>query len=142
MIDARHHSSFHHHPQDHPNGRTHLLAEVQRRAPADGMVFLTKESNEVIIDILETINPSLAKKILSRFSGDRQKVLLSEFPPTLSGQWEKNQTYPEGTVGGFMDPVVGTFQGGTRVRDAIEQLRQETQAAFITYGYVIDGEKN
>lgn len=41
-------------------------------------------------------------------------------------------------VGMMMTPPVGIFKPDQTVAEAVEQLRAETQTAFITYGYVVD----
>jgi magnesium transporter len=38
----------------------------------------------------------------------------------------------------IMSPPVGVFRGGMSVAETVEQLRELTRAAFITYGYVVD----
>ncbi|HET9428975.1 MAG TPA: magnesium transporter [Allosphingosinicella sp.] len=41
-------------------------------------------------------------------------------------------------TGELMSPPVGVFRGDMSVAETIEQLRERTRAAFITYGYVTD----
>src|SRR5688500_12600400 len=41
-------------------------------------------------------------------------------------------------TGDLMSPPVGIFRGEMTVAETIEQLRELTRAAFITYGYVTD----
>src|SRR5688500_9920669 len=41
-------------------------------------------------------------------------------------------------TGEIMSPPVGVFRGEMTVAETIEQLRELTRAAFITYGYVTD----
>ena len=41
-------------------------------------------------------------------------------------------------TGDLMSPPVGIFRGEMTVAETIEQLRELTRAAVITYGYVTD----
>ncbi len=42
------------------------------------------------------------------------------------------------TVGDMMSPPIGVFRAEMTVAETIEQLREQTQTALITYGYVTD----
>jgi len=52
----------------------------------------------------------------------------------------RNQEYPEDSVGWLMEPPVAVFRPQMTVRETIEALRVLTKKAFITYGYVTDGQ--
>jgi len=73
-----------------------LLTEVERRAPSDAMLFLGQETDAIIAKVLSMINPSMAMKILQRFSEDPRQAILPQTPSQCRKQWERAQHYPEG----------------------------------------------
>lgn len=99
---------------------------------------LQPQDDEVIVAVLLRINPAIAQEILAGFKPERRQHIIAVAPERTHDQWLKNQEYPAGTIGQLMDPPLGTFQIGTKVSDAIEQIRELVKKAFITYGYVLD----
>lgn len=74
-----------------------LLTEVERPAPSGAMLFLSQETDAVIANVLATINPSLAMKILQGFPEDRRQAILPQTPSQCREQWGRAQRYPEGS---------------------------------------------
>jgi magnesium transporter len=76
--------------------------------------------------------------LLPRFDAARRAAILKAVTPDQREQWLHNQHYPKSVVASLMEPVVATFAPSTTVREAVAQLREMVQHAFITYGYVVD----
>ncbi|ANU08711.1 magnesium transporter [Paraurantiacibacter namhicola] len=56
----------------------------------------------------------------------------------VNGELDADTDFETTTIGSLMSPPVGIFKPDQTVAQAVEQLRAETQTAFITYGYVTD----
>ena len=52
----------------------------------------------------------------------------------------RNTAYPSHTIGSMMEPALAVFRPEMTVAETIAQLRTLIKSAFITYGYVTDGE--
>jgi magnesium transporter len=50
----------------------------------------------------------------------------------------KAEIRSQATTGEYMKPPVGVFRRETTIAETVEQLREMTREAFITYGYVTD----
>jgi magnesium transporter len=123
---------------DHVAG---LWSEVERRAPPDAAILLNKEDPKVITQVLKLVRPRFALKILQGFPKDLRKRMLPDISQALSSQLTGKNPYKAGTIGSLMEPPVGMFRPEMTVQNAVEQLREEIKTSFITYGYVVDGEK-
>ena len=64
--------------------------------------------------------------------------MLHAVAPEVALQWQRNQTYPQGTIGRLMEPAYAVFHPAMTVAQTVERLRDLIKTAFITYGYVID----
>ena len=119
---------------------TDLAREVAERGPADAARLLSAYSDEVIVEVLQLLNPSKAQDILAKFYARRHNTVLAAAPPEVRQQWLRNEEYPENTVGRLMEPAGAIFYPYTTVSEAIEQLRHLVQATFITYVFVVTHE--
>lgn len=117
-----------------------LVTEVEQSSPAHAVQLLLEQSDQMIAEVLQALNHSLALKILARFKKDRKKAILAALPPARSEQWAMNLHYPANTVGRLMERPVGQFAPDVTVKQAVEQLRKMVKEAFITYGYVTDAQ--
>lgn len=59
-------------------------------------------------------------------------------PPELAAHWRAWWEYPEDTIGHLMEPPVAVFSPEVTVAQAVEELRELTKKAFITYGFTAD----
>jgi magnesium transporter len=116
-----------------------LAADAVHCAPHEAAEFLAKETDPTVLAVLEIINPHLAQQILTAFDVERRKALLAAAPAVKAQQWATNQKYPEDSVGRIMEHPFAIFRPHMTVAETIEDLRQLTKKAFITYGYVTDG---
>jgi magnesium transporter len=115
-----------------------LATEVEQSGPVAAVELLMQEPDQVISEVLQTLNHSLALKILARFKKDRKRAILSLVPSPRGEQWAMNLPFPVNTVGRLMERPVGLFRPELTVREAVEQLRTMVKESFITYGYVTD----
>jgi magnesium transporter len=113
-----------------------LSVEVTRHGPTEAAALLSSRTDEVIADVLETVNPGVARDILEAMPEERQKAILDEFTRERSRQWTLNETFAEGSVGRLMDPPVGIFGPERTVAEAVAELRELVKGAFITYAFI------
>jgi magnesium transporter len=117
-----------------------LLSEVSHRGPRDAAQVLNEQSDAIVAEVLRRINPDKAVQILWNFTDEKRSAVLAAAAPEWAAQWQRNHNYPENTIGRIMDPPVGVFPPEMAVAAAIEQIRELVKRAFITYGFVTDGE--
>jgi magnesium transporter len=115
-----------------------LQARILELGSHEAAEALQKENNETQVEILSRLNPSVVHDILDHYGPAQREHLMSAVAPDIAQQWNRNQTYPEGTVGRLMVPPVAIFRPETTVAETIEKLRELVKAALITYGFVID----
>jgi magnesium transporter len=118
-----------------------LIREVSRRAPLDGMTLLESHPDTIVGAVLSRLTPSLALTVLANFSDERQPRIAGELPDLTRAQWNRNQQYPEDSVGRAMEPPVGMLAAGLTAAEAVTQLRQLDKDHHITYGYVTDSQE-
>jgi magnesium transporter len=117
-----------------------LLGEVSHRGPRDAAQVLNEQPADLIAEVLRRINPDKAVQILWNFTEEKRSAVLAAAAPEWAAQWQRNHNYPADTIGRIMDPPVGVFPPDMAVPAAIEQIRELVKRAFITYGFVTDGE--
>jgi magnesium transporter len=115
-----------------------LVAAVQRRAPLDAFALLDREPDETVAAVLARLPQAFATQVLLRFPEERQAAIVPEVSGELGEQWSLNLEFPEDSVGRLMSEPAGVFRPDTRVREAIEQIRELSRTVFITYAYVTD----
>jgi magnesium transporter len=115
-----------------------LVAVVQRRAPLDAFALLDREPDETVAAVLARLPQAFATQVLLRFPEERQAAIVPEVSGELGEQWSLNLEFPEDSVGRLMSEPAGVFRPDTRVREAIEQIRELSRTVFITYAYVTD----
>ncbi|HCN29296.1 MAG TPA: magnesium transporter [Verrucomicrobiales bacterium] len=117
-----------------------LSDDLTRRAPYDAADHLSEVPPVEAATALIEVNPMLAQQILSEMGERKRCEVLAAAPVDKARQWMRNQEYPEDSVGWLMEPPVAVFRPQMTVRETIEALRVLTKKAFITYGYVTDGQ--
>ncbi|HXG29233.1 MAG TPA: magnesium transporter [Nevskiales bacterium] len=115
-----------------------LVAAVQRRAPLDAFALLDREPDETVAAVLARLPQAFATQVLLRFPEERQAAIVPEVSGELGEQWSLNLEFPEDSVGRLMSEPAGVFRPDTRVREAIEQIRELARTVYITYAYVTD----
>ena len=118
--------------------RRKLTQEAKLRPPNEAASLLAEHPAAETAAVLMELNPGFAQDILSELAAGFRHEVFSAAPPEITRQWERNQAYPQGTIGRMMDPAYAVFRPETTVSEAIEQLRALVRTRFITYGYVTD----
>jgi magnesium transporter len=80
----------------------------------------------------------MAVRVLSCLSNARQLQLVPLLSKDLGTHLDQNISYPEGSVGRFMESAHAVFSPDVLVTDAVEQIRPIADALQVTYAYVTD----
>ena len=88
--------------------RKALLAELPQRPAHEAVRLLKNKPSDFIVKLLLELNPGTVQDLLSEFSKKQLDQVLSAAPPELAKQWVRNQSYPEGSIGRLMEPVLGS----------------------------------
>ena len=115
-----------------------LKQETKLRPAGEAARLLAEHPAGTVFPVLLELNPGFAQDILSAFPAGFRHEVMHHAPAEVTQQWERNQGYPEGTIGRLMEPAYALFRPDTTVHDAIDQLRPLVKIRFITYGYVVD----
>jgi magnesium transporter len=119
-----------------------LVAAARRRAPLDAVALLLPESDATIATVLSQLPSAFATQVLLRFPEDRRARIVPVVSGSLGEQWSENLEYPEDSVGRLMSEPAGVFRPDTRIKDAVEQIREIAKTVFITYAYVTDEQEH
>lgn len=117
-----------------------LVADVAQQGSVQGLQTLLKESDQTIAEVLLLLSHPQSLKILARLKKGRRTAILALLPRATREQWALNLNSPVNTVGRLMEKPVGLFRPELTVREAVDMLRVMVKSAFITYGYVTDGQ--
>jgi magnesium transporter len=115
-----------------------LIPEVKARSAPEAARLIGEHPAPVIASVLAELNPGFAQDILGAFPGGLRDAVLHAVPSEVSLQWQRNQSYPEDSVGRLMEPAYAVFYPAMTVAQTVERLRALLKIHFITYGYVID----
>jgi magnesium transporter len=115
-----------------------LSTEVVRTGVHEAVDLLEGESDATVVQVLGGVNPAVAVEILLAMTPARREQIQAAAPPERREQWQRNETYPEGSVGRLMDHPTAVFPPDVTVTDAREQLRDLVRRAFVTYAFVVD----
>ncbi len=125
-----------------PSVSEELAAAVQLLGHRESIERLSKHDDQTIVKALERINPARTQELLAHFPPERRQHIMAAASLTVRNQWVKNESYPEGSIGRMMDTPIGLFRETVTVGEATEQLRELVKKAFITYGFVVDGDNH
>ncbi|MBD8525158.1 magnesium transporter [Pseudomarimonas arenosa] len=99
-------------------------------------------------DRLRRIDPIEAAELLAALPVGRASTILAAMPQTLreailqvappGTDWTDAQSYPEGTVGRLLEDPPAVFLSGTKVRDAVNELRELIRQRLVVYLFVVD----
>ena len=115
-----------------------LANEISLMGPYEASERLENEPDEIIVEVLQTMNPSLAMDILDDLPPQKRRSVIAAASPEVGQQWSRNQQYEEDSIGRLMEPPVAVFRPETTVKQTIDRLRVLVQIAQVTYGYVTD----
>jgi len=127
---------------DEPRGDLveELAAQVTANGPVEAARLLEPHRDEVIVRVLQAVNPSTVQDVLDELPPGRRQALIAAAPVACGRQWLRNQSFPENSVGRLMNPPMAVFRPDLTVGATIEQLRDIVKAVFVTYGYVTDAD--
>ena len=115
-----------------------LIPDVKARSAQDAAVLLAEHPAAMISSVLLELNPGLAQDILAELPGGLRDGVLHAVAPEIALQWQRNQTYAQGSIGRLLEPAYAVFHPAMTVAQTVEKLRALIKVAFITYGYVTD----
>lgn len=121
--------------------RQSLLARLKSQPPPEAARMLAALDPARAIEVLGDMNPGLVQDVLAELPAEALAAISRGASPELSRQWLRNARYSRGVIGRLMEPAYAVFSPGMDVGEAIEQLRAVVRTAFVTYGYVTDGEQ-
>jgi magnesium transporter len=115
-----------------------LIPEAKARSAPEAAALLAEHPATVIAAVLVELNPGFAQDILAELPGGLVDGVLHAVAPEIALQWQRNQTYPAGSIGRLMEPAYALFTPAMTAAQTVERLRSLIKIAFITYGYVVD----
>jgi magnesium transporter len=117
---------------------TDLSLDVVASGPEEAAKLLESQSDAIVVQVLQNVNPAMAQDILAELPAERITKIMAAAPQDLSRQWLRNRAYPEDSIGRLMDPPAAVFSPELTVAQAIEELREIVKGTFITYAFTVD----
>lgn len=115
-----------------------FAAEAARRAPAEAADWLAEKEPAAVVAVLAALNPMVAQQILDEVETSIRDRWLAAATPEQAGQWTRNLSYPEDSVGWLMVAPAAVFRPEMTVSGAVEIIRRLARRTLVTYGYVTD----
>jgi magnesium transporter len=115
-----------------------LMPVVVETAPAEVPKLLEDHKDDLVVALLESLNPAMAQEILGSFPTGRRQMILAAASPESRRQWTRNEAYEENSIGRMMEPPLGLYRPDTTIAAATADLRHLAKRAFITYLWVVD----
>jgi magnesium transporter len=115
-----------------------LAEEAARLAPVAAAEWLSGKEPARVVAVLAALNPMVAQQILDQAETATRDLWLAAATPEQAGQWTRNLSYPEDSVGWLMVSPAAVFRPEMTVSGAVEVLRKLAGKTLVTYGYVTD----
>jgi magnesium transporter len=115
-----------------------LAAEVQRRSPRDAAILLRSTSPDAVATVLQSLNPAIAQDILDELPAEHRRAVMAAATPQQRTQWQRNDRYPEDTIGRLMETPVAVFPQQQTIAATIDAVRELAKTSLITYGFIVD----
>lgn len=115
-----------------------LKNRCESLGPREAADLLIDKTPQEASAVLQGLLPNIAQAILEQLPVSHCREILASAPPEAARAWNLEARYPEGSVGGLMEPPAAVFRPGTTVGEAIEDLREITKGRMITYCFVTD----
>lgn len=115
-----------------------LASRVQSLSAASAAAVLQERPAATIAAVLADLSPAFTQDILAELPRGLVDGVMHAVPPETARQWQRNQTYGDGSIGRMMEPALAVFPPEMTVAQTVAALRTLVKAAFITYGYVTD----
>jgi len=120
--------------------RSRLVAKLKVHPPHEAAALLEVSDDRIACMALSDLNPSFTQDILIALPEDRRVAIMQYATPEISRQWGRNRLFGQDTIGRLMEPTYAMFRPEITVEEATRRLRELVKVAFITYGYVTDGD--
>jgi len=130
-----------HRPETNEDHISELVALTRSRTSLDVINTLEKEPDVVIGQVLSLLQPTLTLKVLNHLPETKSQAIVKAFDFECGRQWSFARQYPKESLGRLMSPAHGVFRLDTKVRAAIDEIRELVENVMITYGYVVDEEE-
>ncbi len=117
---------------------TTLIREVSLLDDSIALERLSELPPELAGQVLRGISPVKVESILTAAKNGAANRLAEMVPPHVRAQWERNRTFPEGTVGRLMDPPLAVMSELMTIGQAKAELQAIVRSEFVTYGYLVD----
>ncbi len=111
------------------------LGDSDRRKALEA---LEAAAEDVALEALQQVVPTLARDVLEGLSAARRQRLLAAATPERRRQWASPEGYAEDAIGSLMELPIGVFSPEHTVAQATDELRELVKRAFITYVFVVD----
>lgn len=115
-----------------------LIPKISQYAPKEAAKLLASFRPQIILSVLELLNPGVRQNILDCFPDNLRKSVFDLTTPENRAQWIHNRQYSDGFVGHLMEPPLAIFRPEMTIAQTVEELRCLVKKAFITYGFVAD----
>ncbi len=115
-----------------------LALAISQRGSREGAELLLSHDDATAVAALRVVNPAVAQELLAEIGDEHRIRLLAAATRSEAGQWVRNETYDEGTIGNMMEAPTATFAPEVRVGEAVESIRELVKRTFVTYGFVVD----
>jgi len=115
-----------------------LASQVVRLGPAEAADHLERFDDDLVAEVLQRINPSVAGDIIPELEPDRRSSVFTHAPHAVTQQWSRNLTYAEDSIGRLMEPVPAVFRPDDTVRAATQRVRQVGKEVMLTYCFVVE----
>lgn len=116
-----------------PEGLSQALENLDLHAAAR---LIEKAEPGISAAALRLMGAKSAGAILTRLPAAVKNAVNEALPAEVRAQWERNLSFPKGSVGRLMDPAWAVFAPETAARAAIDALREMVKREFITYAWV------
>lgn len=115
-----------------------IASDLAALGPADAADAIERLSDEMAVDVLRRVHPSVATDIIPELEDGKRESVFHAAPAEVTQQWSLNLSFPEDTVGRLMDAPPATFAPGDSVRAAKEHVREVARQVALTYCWVVD----
>jgi magnesium transporter len=118
------------------------IVEAVRAVPSSrARAQIAALPSEIASKVLQLLGSAAVLELLEGAQESQRDSILGALPLNLRVQWDLNAQYPSRAVGRFLDPTDAVFDAGSSVGEVVERLREIIQREFVTYGFVVDGER-
>lgn len=116
------------------------LPVLRRMVPFTGSYCLQQLNDTELLVLLREIDIQTGISFLRYFSSERRAKLITQLPVKITKIYKQLLSYPEETVGAWMNPCPIILSAEMTCKDALEQIRRSGEPSII-YIFVIGREQ-